>query len=50
MSNAQARLSAVSGQLSASKPKGLLGGQVAIVTGVRPALLLSDRAYRECED
>ncbi|KWU43852.1 NAD(P)-binding protein [Rhodotorula sp. JG-1b] len=33
MSNAQARLSAVSGQLSASKPKGLLGGQVAIVTG-----------------
>lgn len=35
MSSAQARLSAVSGQLSASKPQGLLGGQVAIVTGVR---------------
>lgn len=34
MSSAQNRLAAVSGQLSASQPKGLLGGQVAIVTGV----------------
>ncbi|GAA6009359.1 SDR family NAD(P)-dependent oxidoreductase [Rhodotorula paludigena] len=33
MSAAQARLSAVSGQLSASHPQGLLAGQTAIVTG-----------------
>lgn len=33
MSTAQDRLSAVSGQLSATHPHGLLAGQVAIVTG-----------------
>ncbi|BGP43218.1 hypothetical protein JCM10449v2_007246 [Rhodotorula kratochvilovae] len=33
MSSAQNRLAAVSGQLSASSPKGLLAGQTAIVTG-----------------
>ncbi|GAA5931658.1 hypothetical protein JCM10213_003170 [Rhodosporidiobolus nylandii] len=33
MSAAQARLSQVSGQLSASNAKGLLGGDVAIITG-----------------
>jgi len=36
--SAQSRLNAVAGQL-ASSPKGILAGQVAIVTGVRPASL-----------
>lgn len=33
-SSASNRLAAVSGQLSASNPKGLLAGDVAIITGV----------------
>jgi hypothetical protein len=41
MSAAQNRLAAVAGQLSASSPQGLLAGDVAIITGVRYALLLS---------
>lgn len=40
-SSASNRLAAVSGQLSASNPKGLLAGDVAIITGVSPSPSLS---------